>query len=175
MRGILFIGCILIIVLLLAGRTVSSGFSKDGSLPHLEMAQAAVDMGGGDGKPNISKRTPSSFSLRVGRACVLVSVLDKDPLVISTGGALSILRTPELLCSLVGRLSDCLTVRSMVIEMDENSISECGSHISAAGLALQLADDTQLRSLYTNTRPLVYNSLILGRDIDIYILIFLYM
>jgi hypothetical protein len=128
------------------------------------MAQAAVDMGGGDGKPNLSKRTPSSFSLRVGRACVLVTILDKDPLVINTGGALSILRTPELLCSLVGRLSDCLTVRSMVNEMDENSISECGSHISAAGLALQLADDNQLRSLYTNARPLVYNSLILGRD-----------
>jgi hypothetical protein len=128
------------------------------------MAQAAVDMGGGDGKLNLSKRTPSSFSLRVGRACVLVTILDKDPLVINTGGALSILRTPELLCSLVGRLSDCLTVRSMVIEMDENSISGCGSHISGAGLALQLADDNQLRSLYTNARPLVYNSLILGRD-----------
>lgn len=48
--------------------------------------------------------------------------------------------------------------------MDESSIATSGSHLSAAGLTLQLADDIQLRSLYTNTRPQMYNSLILGRD-----------
>ena len=49
---------------------------------------------------------PSSFSLRVGTSCVLVTVLPKDPLKIlgieSSPYSLGIVKTPELFCSLIG-------------------------------------------------------------------------
>lgn len=51
---------------------------------------------------------PSSFSLRVGNSCVLVTVLPKDPLKIvgieSSLCSLGIVKTPELFCSLIGTI-----------------------------------------------------------------------
>lgn len=54
------------------------------------------------------KTVPSSFSLRVGNSCVLVTVLPKDPLKIvgieSSLCSLGIVKTPELFCSLIGTI-----------------------------------------------------------------------
>ena len=50
--------------------------------------------------------SPASFSLRVGNACVLVTILPKNVLLMSSQkpllSPLAILRTPELFCSLIG-------------------------------------------------------------------------
>jgi hypothetical protein len=50
--------------------------------------------------------SPASFSLRVGNACVLVTILPKNDLLMSSQNPLlsplAILRTPVLFCSLIG-------------------------------------------------------------------------
>lgn len=60
-------------------------------------------------KSNKINGGPSSFSLRVGNSCVLVTILNRDSLqlasIMPSLSSLSILRTPELLCSLIGMIS----------------------------------------------------------------------
>ena len=55
------------------------------------------------------KITPSTFSLRVGNSCVLVTVHSKDPVKIvgidSSFLSIGIVKTPELFCSLIGTIS----------------------------------------------------------------------
>lgn len=56
----------------------------------------------------IGSSAPSSFALRVGKACVLVTILKKEPLQLASSrpsiSSLSIFRTPELFCSFIGAI-----------------------------------------------------------------------
>ena len=86
---------------------------------------------------------PTVFTLRIGRAAVMLSVAYHDPLkAVPTG--LVYWRTPELLCALVGRGADMMACRRLLRALDEQALARTGQRLSAAQLALKLADDAQV-------------------------------
>jgi hypothetical protein len=160
----------------------AAGFSKDGSLPSVQIAQSIVDMptdhkrfkellrrrvrtlvqtssrggekqkkdelvdGMDEGLLSIAGDRlagPTVFTLRIGRAAVLVSVAYNDPLKAAPTGMM-FWRTPELLCALVGRVSDMLACKRLLRAIDEQALARTGQRLSAAQLALKLADDAQV-------------------------------
>ena len=166
-----------------------SGFAKDGSLPSLKSAQQAV-LGGSEEikrfKGNLRQRcetsaaaidenvltmagdrlsAPTVFSLRIGKAAVMVSVSYNDILK-ATGHGTGLLfwQSPALLCALVGRSADCLAAKRMLSKFDEEALERTGQRMSAAQLSLCLADDAHDRSVESGMRPLAYNALVIGRD-----------
>ena len=166
-----------------------SGFAKDGSLPTLKTAQQAV-IGGKEDikrfKDSLRQRcdtstsvfdedllslagdrlsAPTVFSLRIGKAAVMVSVSYNDILkAAGHGTGLLFWQSSELLCSLVGRSADCLAAKRMLSKFDEDSLERTGQRLSAAQLSLRLADDAHDRSVNSGMRPLAYNALVIGRD-----------
>ena len=86
---------------------------------------------------------PTVFTLRIGRAAVMLSVAYNDPLkAVPTG--MMYWRTPELLCALVGRGADMLACKRLLRVLDEQALARTGQRLSAAQLALKLADDAQV-------------------------------
>ena len=166
-----------------------SGFAKDGSLPTLKTAQQAV-IGGKEDikrfKDSLRQQcetsssvfdedllslagdrlsAPTVYSLRIGKAAVMVSVSYNDILkAAGHGTGLLFWQSPELLCSLVGRSADCLAAKRMLSKFDEDSLERTGQRLSAAQLSLRLADDAHDRSVNSGMRPLAYNALVIGRD-----------
>ena len=78
----------------------------DHSFDELMIRQSTTSAGAALNTDEGQRISPSSFSLRVGNACVLVTILPKNALQMSSVrpllSPLAILRTPELFCSLIG-------------------------------------------------------------------------
>ena len=154
--------------------------------------------------PRGSLKVPSSFTLRVGNACVLVNVLPRNVLqMASVRPSLSpfgILRTPELFCSLIGearcdnsehnhfifwykihrmesgRQSDCLAVRRIVRDIDEEHIASRGSHIRSVTNTSHWFWETgshllPLTCIHTNKKCNIYTSITLNNLCVIWIYI----
>ena len=108
---------------------------------------------------------PTVFSLRIGKAAVMVSISYHDILKVSGHGTgLFFWQSPALLCALVGRNADCLAAKRLLSKFDEESLERTGQRLSAAQLSLCLADDAHDRSVENGMRPLAYNALVIGRD-----------
>ena len=181
---------LLILCTLMQAASHPSGFSKDGTLPSLKSAQNAVIGSNEEIKrfkeclrqrcESSSSSSPSTidedllslagdrlsaptvFSLRIGKAAVMVSVSYSD--VLKQGTGLLFWQSPALLCALVGRSADCLAAKRMLSKFDEEALDHTGHRLSAAQLSLRLADDAHERSVESGIRPLAYNALVIGRD-----------